>query len=203
MSLARAIHMVVSEDVSHFVCDHVLPILGKGQFACGSSLCPSHRIEVHVTSSEFRARKCAVVACVRCQRLRTGQPNHNIGRRRPTKHVSFRSPAMGIRKIPLDLRPKLSWTVVHVRIHDRRVSDFHCTLSIQEMQRVRCCLPKTLQNLCEMGCLYRDTALRHLACPMAVAQKSLCVAPCEYPCVCDPPKNERKRIPALPTKEVE
>ena len=59
----------------------------------------------------------------------------------------------------------------------------------------RCCfLPKTIRSLCEMGCIYRDSTLKHLACPLSSTRA--CAAPCPEPCACTP-KNERFEIVAI------
>ena len=61
------------------------------------------------------------------------------------------------------------------------------------MQRVRCLLPETIQGLCEMGCIYRERAFKHLACASAT-NTTVCVAPCQKPpCLCVPPKTEIKQ----------
>lgn len=54
------------------------------------------------------------------------------------------------------------------------------------MNRAVCCLSPALNSLCEMGCIYREKALKHLACPIAQKYKETCVAPClnSAPCVC-------------------
>ena len=50
-------------------------------------------------------------------------------------------------------------------------------------RRVCCHLPATLKSLCETGCVYRESHLRHLACPIAL--KTECAAPCyPEPCPC-------------------
>jgi hypothetical protein len=52
------------------------------------------------------------------------------------------------------------------------------------MLRRVCSLPPQLKSLCESGCLYRSSTLRHLACPSATKHE-LCVAPCmPTPCPC-------------------
>lgn len=54
---------------------------------------------------------------------------------------------------------------------------------MQMLRRV-CSLPPQLKSLCESGCLYRSTTLRHLACPQTTKQ-DICVAPCTpQPCPC-------------------
>ena len=52
------------------------------------------------------------------------------------------------------------------------------------MLRRVCSLTPQLKNLCESGCLYRSSTLRHLACPQSTKQ-DVCVAPCTpAPCPC-------------------
>ena len=46
------------------------------------------------------------------------------------------------------------------------------------MNRIACCLPHNLKSICEMGCIYREKAFKHIACPIALKTKELCVAPC-------------------------
>lgn len=54
---------------------------------------------------------------------------------------------------------------------------------ITKMNRL-CCLPRTLKNMCEMGCIYREKAFKHLACPVALKNKEVCAAPCQKGEVC-------------------
>jgi hypothetical protein len=52
------------------------------------------------------------------------------------------------------------------------------------MLRRACSLSPQLKSLCESGCLYRSSTLRHLACPQSTKQ-DVCVAPCTpAPCPC-------------------
>jgi hypothetical protein len=52
------------------------------------------------------------------------------------------------------------------------------------MLRRVCSLTPQLKSLCESGCLYRSSTLRHLACPQSTKQDA-CVAPCTpAPCPC-------------------
>lgn len=47
------------------------------------------------------------------------------------------------------------------------------------MNRLTCVLPNNMKGLCEMGCIYREKAFKHLACPTAKKMKIFhCVAPC-------------------------
>jgi hypothetical protein len=52
--------------------------------------------------------------------------------------------------------------------------------------RCLCVLPKTIESLCETGCIYREPAVRHLACPRAT-KTDVCCAPCPpLDCTCRP-----------------
>jgi len=51
-----------------------------------------------------------------------------------------------------------------------------------------CVLPSHLKDLCEVTCVFREAASKHMACPKA-DKHSTCVAPCPLPCSCKP-KNE-------------
>jgi hypothetical protein len=46
------------------------------------------------------------------------------------------------------------------------------------MNRVNCCLPRNLKNMCEMGCIYREKVFKYMACPLALKNKEVCVMPC-------------------------
>jgi len=48
---------------------------------------------------------------------------------------------------------------------------------------MQCSLPKVFRSLCQTGCVYRETAFKHLKCPMS-NKTDACVAPCKQPCVC-------------------
>ncbi len=70
-----------------------------------------------------------------------------------------------------------------------------------EMNRALCCLPSTLKGLCEMGCIYREKAFKHLACRSGVRSKQVCVSPCatfDEDCVC---RNTKTKIRMLTKKE--
>ena len=58
---------------------------------------------------------------------------------------------------------------------------------MNSIRRVCCSLPKTVQGFCEMGCIYREKAFRHLACPKT-RKLDGCAAPCNDFCDCNPTK---------------
>ena len=56
---------------------------------------------------------------------------------------------------------------------------------MSRIQRCLCILPKKLESICDAGCIYRESAFKHLACPLA--KKDVCVAPCPpSDCTCKP-----------------
>lgn len=58
------------------------------------------------------------------------------------------------------------------------------------VRRSLCNLPDETKSLCDMGCIYRDKAHRHMACYLGV-QSYNCVAPCNTEfCQCNPPPNK-------------
>jgi hypothetical protein len=46
---------------------------------------------------------------------------------------------------------------------------------------MNCPLPKVVKHFCQTGCIYREKAFRHLACPVALKNKAFCVAPAPPP----------------------
>lgn len=66
------------------------------------------------------------------------------------------------------------------------------------MNRVCCSLPKAVQSFCEMGCIYREKAFRHLGCPKAKKTDG-CVAPCRDMCDC----NYKKEFAVVPLTKKE
>ena len=48
-----------------------------------------------------------------------------------------------------------------------------------------CRLPVHLASLCRTGCVYREKAFQHLACPH-VPKTEPCAAPCKPDCSCEP-----------------
>ncbi len=55
-------------------------------------------------------------------------------------------------------------------------------------RRICCVLPKTIQGFCEVGCIYRESNFRHLACPK-LRKTPGCIAPCKQEeCTCGPKK---------------
>lgn len=67
-----------------------------------------------------------------------------------------------------------------------------------------CSLSSTLRSICNYGCIYRESAMRHLACTNLLVQKqALCIAPCHHHCGCNPvpkTKNEIDEECKTPTK---
>ena len=60
---------------------------------------------------------------------------------------------------------------------------------MSRLQRCLCVLPKTIESLCDTGCVYRESAVKHLACPRAT-KKDVCAAPCPpSDCTCKPGKS--------------
>lgn len=47
------------------------------------------------------------------------------------------------------------------------------------MNRIPCALPKVVKSFCETGCVYREKAFRHLACPKKLRLKDACASPCK------------------------
>ena len=73
------------------------------------------------------------------------------------------------------------------------------------MLRKVCSLGPAIKSLCESGCIYRESSLRHLACP-ASTKHDVCVAPCApQPCGCrktdlvmpSQTKPQRNEVPLL------
>lgn len=57
---------------------------------------------------------------------------------------------------------------------------------MSRIQRCLCILPRTIESLCETGCIYRESAVKHLACPRA-SNQDVCCAPCPpSECTCRP-----------------
>jgi hypothetical protein len=56
------------------------------------------------------------------------------------------------------------------------------------MRRCVCILPKAIETLCETGCVYRESAFKHLACQLA-SKNAFCAAPCP-PGDCDCKNNK-------------
>ena len=48
---------------------------------------------------------------------------------------------------------------------------------------MQCCLPKALRSMCRTGCIYRESAFKHLTCPLS-QNTDVCAAPCKKPCEC-------------------
>jgi len=46
---------------------------------------------------------------------------------------------------------------------------------------MNCPLPKAVKHFCQTGCIYREKAFLHLACPVALKNKAFCVAPLPPP----------------------
>jgi hypothetical protein len=46
---------------------------------------------------------------------------------------------------------------------------------------MNCPLPKVVKHFCQAGCIYREKAFLHLACPIALKNKEFCVAPLPPP----------------------
>ena len=47
------------------------------------------------------------------------------------------------------------------------------------MNRTVCALPKVVKSLCETGCIYREKAFRHLACPKKLRRGDPCAVSCK------------------------
>jgi hypothetical protein len=69
------------------------------------------------------------------------------------------------------------------------------------MLRKVCSLGPAVKSLCASGCIYRESSLRHLACPGST-KLDICVAPCTpIPCGCR--KTDVVVVPKpTPTNEV-
>jgi hypothetical protein len=83
---------------------------------------------------------------------------------------------------------------------DRKM-DFEPRGDSRPMLRRVCSLSPQMKSLCESGCLYRSSTLRHLACPSATKQ-DVCVAPCTpAPCPCS--KTDLVVVKPTPTSKDE
>jgi hypothetical protein len=62
-----------------------------------------------------------------------------------------------------------------------------------------CRLPVPLASLCKTGCVYREKAFKHLACPF-VPKTEPCAAPCKPDCSCEPKNGQGLVLPKNKTK---
>lgn len=72
---------------------------------------------------------------------------------------------------------------------------------MNRIPRCLCILPRTIESLCKTGCIYRESAFKHLACPRA-RKEDVCCAPCPpSDCSCRPGRKPREpRQPRQPTQ---